>query len=99
MNGGGQEIFCGMGNGLDVQAINPTNGSWWIVQILSTRSVAVRCFARSAPEEREGAVLWKRSEPSTNCRWWDFDFRTKWDFFYSQTTKKKTITCYPPVSP
>jgi|GEM_PF-3249152 len=47
-------------------APNPTHGSGWMVQILSTESVSTQRCARSAPEEREGFVSRKDlNEPPT----------------------------------
>jgi hypothetical protein len=46
---------------------NPTNGSWWIVQIVSTDTRNSLLCASFLVLERSRKDL----NPSTNFRWWD----------------------------
>jgi glycosidase len=47
---------------------NPTNGSWWMVQILSIYGRSWRC---QHLVEKQLATTKTGSEQPTNCRWWD----------------------------
>ena len=50
---------------------NPTNGSWWMVQILSTTESLLRLKFLTARSLDYREQLERGSEPSTNSRWWD----------------------------
>src|SRR5258705_11749468 len=53
---------------------NPTNGSWWMVQIQPVRSVGSQMKRNSPMYTLSRLVSEAGSEQSTNCRWWDSKF-------------------------
>ena len=53
---------------------NPTNGSWWIVQIRPPKQAAKRIQKRVQFHVPFSVDQQVGSEQSTNFRWWDFQF-------------------------
>src|SRR5258705_1716371 len=55
---------------------NPTNGSWWMVQIQPVRSVGSQMKRNSLMYPLSRLVSEARSEQSTNFRWWNSRIRS-----------------------
>src|SRR5215217_2300617 len=53
---------------------NPTNGSWWIVQMLSKRGFEISTHCRGWDYQTlQGYACRKDLNQSTHCRGWDFN--------------------------
>src|SRR6266480_304141 len=73
------------------ESANPTNGSWWIVQILPFRPRTIP-HDDSLSALNESRLIYPKagSEPSTNFRWWDLRTLSihacRWDLNHPPTS-------------